>query len=242
MLCKNCNYIITGKENFCPNCASPVKAEAAPKGFEGTCEKPKEVTEHKKTDEDKKESIFAEFEQVHPEEQRASIFYEPQEKQQEKEKDKNKSYAGRIMLLLFLTCIFAAGAFAVADYFGITSTVFSFIESSAAKSEEADEGYYRHENSIKKPDVSYSPVTAYVMSGKGLTLRKGPGNTYAPVGKISDLTAVQIYGESLTEEGWVYIYCAETECYGWLDGSFIAKEQGKTEQESTTDTALLQVN
>ena len=67
------------------------------------------------------------------------------------------------------------------------------------------------------------------MSGEGLSLRKGPGKGYAPVENLNDLTAVIIYGGSNADKGWVYVYCAEKNCYGWLDGSFLAKKDAVEE-------------
>lgn len=227
MLCKNCNYILTGKENFCPNCAAPLKEKSSST----------EIKEEKSTETKEQEEIIRQ-EFIFPKkedekikaERNVQIFCEPYEKTDIQPDEKKKSYAGRIMLLLFLTCAFTVGAFAVADYFDITSSVFSFIGTASTKQEEKITDTYNHESSIVKPDVSYSAETAYVMSGSGLTLRKGPDKSYAPVARLSDLTAVQIYGGSLASESWVYVYCAEKESYGWLDGSFLAKQ----EKESTT--------
>jgi len=222
MLCKNCNYILTGKENYCPNCASPLneKASQTPKNQE-------EQQERDKQNEQviRREFIFPEKEEKGYEAQRdMRIFYEPNEPEEVKARDKKKSYGGRIMLMLFLTCAFVAGAFAVADYFGITPSVFSFFAQGTTDENTTSAADFSHENSIIKPDITYTPERAYIMSGEGLSLRKGPGKKYAPVETLSDLTAVVIYGGSVAAEGWAYVYCAEKECYGWLDGSFLARD------------------
>ena len=242
MLCKNCNYILSGKENFCPNCAEPV-AEKAPS-------KPKNQDEdHKKDRQDEPETsgkfIFPDSqENSYPLQRDVRIFYEPPEPEDAAERVKKKSYGGRIMLMLFLICAFSAGAFAVADYFNITPATLGLVASGNTDENTTAADAFSHENSIIKPDISYTPERAYVMSGEGISLRKGPGKEYAPVANLSDLTAVNIYGGCLAEKAWVYVYCAENECYGWLDGSFLAREEEQitlqVENVFSEDEALAQ--
>ena len=228
MLCKNCNYILTGKENFCPNCAAPLgekftvmkKAEAENTSAEAEAS-PVSPSE-------RKEYIFPGKENEGPSAKDVRIFYDAPERDDDKKDEKPKSYAGKILLLLFLTCFFAVSAFAVADYFDVTSTVVSLLEAASRDKEDTTENTYNHESSIIKPDISYTAVTAYVTSGSGLSLRKGPGKNYAPVETLADLTRVEIYGSSASDSQWVYVYCGEKQCYGWLDGSFLSKNQEST--------------
>ena len=228
MLCKNCNYILSGKENFCPNCASPVKAVKIPD--------PEEVKEETVPVHDEKiiskEYIFPKVKEDMPEKQpHMQIFSDALEKEETESKHK-KSYGGKIMLLLFLICLLTAASFAVIDYFDLTSSVFSFAGSEIKQEEkETSESLFNHNSSIVKPDISYTPSAAYVMSGKGLTLRKGPDNAYAPIANLSDLTEVQVYGASALQGSWVYVYCSQTECYGWLDSSFLTS--GVSVKETT---------
>lgn len=224
MLCKNCNYILTGKENYCPNCASPLTEKASQ-----TPEKKEEQKEDKHNEQViKREFIFPESDAKSYETQRdMRIFYEANEPEEVSARQKKKGYGGRIMLLLFLTCAFSAAAFAFADYFGITPSVVSSLVQGAV-STETTASAFSHESSIIKPDITYTPERAYIMSGEGLSLRKGPGKGYAPVDTLGDLTMVVIYGGSLVDAGWVYVYCAEKECYGWLDGSFLARDSSET--------------
>lgn len=222
MLCKNCNYILTGKENYCPNCATPLTEKAS--------QTPKNQEEQQEKDRHNEQVIKGEF--IFPEKEEKSyaaqrdvrIFYEPNEPEAVEQRGKRKSYGGRIMLLLFLTCAFAAGAFAIADYFNLTPSVLSVITQGVTEEKENEAADFSHESSIIKPDITYTPERAYIMSGEGLSLRKGPGKGYAPTATLSDLTAVIIYGGSLADKGWVYVYCGEKECYGWLDGSFLARD------------------
>ena len=109
------------------------------------------------------------------------------------------------------------------DYFDLTSSVFSFVSNASQVTEkETPESLFNHKNSVVKPDISYTPSSAYVMSGKGLTLRKGPDKSYAPLCNLSDLTEVRVYGAAAAENNWVYVYCSSNESYGWLDAAFIS--------------------
>ena len=227
MLCKNCNYILSGKENFCPNCASPVKTEKMAVAEEVKVEK---VPVHEENI-ISKEYIFPKVrDEENKKQPQMNIFSDASEKDEDKETKPQKSYGGKILLLLFLICIFTVSSFAVADYFDLTSSVFSFIGSGAeTKQKETSESLFNHKSSVVKPDISYAPSVAYVMSGKGLSLRKGPAKSFAPLANLSDLTEVQIYGASASEEAWVYVYCNDCESYGWLDGSFLAHDAVESE-------------
>lgn len=241
MLCKNCNYILTGKENFCPNCAAPLKDKTSEAK---ECEENKE---EKNIRQDKygteiisKKLIFPEGESKKTTEKKPVSFFMEEDDMKSKEAEiRPRSYAGKIMFLLFLTCVFIVGAFTVADYFGITASVVNLINSDA---DETTQALYNHESSIINPDFNYVPETAYVMSGKGLPLRKGPGKNYASVAELEELTAVTVYGGSFAQEEWVYVYCNEKGSYGWLDGSFLAKDENEeitTVVENVSQTGVI---
>ncbi len=227
MLCQNCSYILSGKENFCPNCGTmpygqikktekkdtEVKKESPRATVEITPEsyppyKPlTTVTQHAKSTD-----IFGEREEKHSAEEKAPEVKNP---------------VGKIFILLFITCTLAVTAFGLADYFGVTQTISGFVQTLSQKEvvkEEAVTESFSHEMSIVEPEINYSMTTAYILSGYGLTLRKGPSNSYAPLHSLTDLTKVQIFGGSIANRSWVYVYCPEKECYGWLDGSFLTSE------------------
>ena len=227
MLCHNCSYILSGKENFCPNCGTMPYGQL-------------KETENKKA-EVKKEEIhitpdsyppYTPAKPVTAAAQKVSavdIFDEPVQMQEREEREERgvKNPAGKIFILLFLTCTLAVTAFGLADYFGITKTVSAFVHSLSQKEEavtQVQAEAYRNETSIVEPDISYSETTAYILTGNGLTLRKGPSHSYAPLYNLTDLTMVQIYGGSMINRSWVYVYCPERDCYGWLDGSFLGDE------------------
>ena len=237
MLCQNCSYILSGKENFCPNCGTmpygqikktekketEVKKESTRAAVEIT---PESYPPYKPlapvTRTAKSTDIFGETEEVHSVREKAA-----DEKASEVKAADVKNPVGKIFILLFITCTLAVTAFGLADYFGVTQTVSGFVQTlsqkDAAKEEPVTESF-SHEMSIVEPEINYSMTTAYILSGYGLTLRKGPSNSYAPIHSLTDLTKVQIFGGSIANRSWVYVYCPEKECYGWLDGSFLTSE------------------
>ncbi len=223
MLCHNCSYILSGKENFCPNCGTMPYGQI-------------KETEKKKTDE-KKEEVritpdsyppYTPAKSTPPPVKSSDIFADFEESREADSKNPSpKNPVGKIFVLLFITCTLAVTAFGLADYFGITQTVSGFVQALSQKDSEKQENItepYRHEISIIEPEINYSMTTAYILSGSGLTLRKGPSNSYAPLHTLTDLTKVQIFGGSMINRSWVYVYCPEKESYGWLDGSFLGPE------------------
>ena len=223
MLCQNCSYILSGKENFCPNCGT------MPYGQIKETEK-KSAEVKKDIDIITPESYppYKPLTAVQPPAKSTDIFGEGEEKYSPEEKvSEVKNPVGKIFILLFITCTLAVTAFGLADYFGITQTVSGFVQNLSQKNgteEEAVSEVFNHGVSVVEPEINYSMTTAYILSGYGLTLRKGPSNSYAPLHSLTDLTKVQIFGGSIANRSWVYVYCPEKECYGWLDGSFLTSE------------------
>lgn len=222
MLCENCNYILTGKENFCPNCASAVRRERLSRLQETDVEK-NAIT--KKEDSSEKGFVFQKKEDdVQLKKDKMNIFYDYAQDDEQEQVVKKKSAAGKIFVLLMILCVLTVGVFAVADYFNLTSSVFGFLRTAVTDNVSTTVNF-DHQSSVLAPEINCTPCIAYVMSGKGLTLRKGPGNSYAPLKKLTELTCVEIRGESITEKTWVYVYCGEAIGYGWLDGSFLARDK-----------------
>ncbi len=234
MLCKNCGYTLSGKEKFCPECAAPLNPQ---KNYVKELEQDEKIIIPEEDKIISKEYIFPEKDKEKSKPQHNMQIFADEPEKIPSVPAKEKNYGGRILLLLFLICVFAAATFAVADYFDLTRAVFNLTRSVEAG--ETVSGTYDHENSVIKPDKSLLPSTAYVTSGKGITLRKGPGKGYAALITLEELAQVQLCGESLTEEGWVYLYCAEEKIYGWADAAFITDsdlDQKNTTAAETTAT------
>ncbi len=232
MNCKNCNYILTGKENFCPNCGTIPESASTPfpkikeireaPQKKPSAEKPKTLNEilfFDPTDDKNdapEEKYFPETEAV----QENFPIPVPEIKE--------KNPIGKIFLLLFICCTLAVSAFGLADYFGILPRFKAYISTFSQKKpvtyESTTTTAFSHSNTVVQPDTNCDMKTAYVFSGSGLPLRKGPSNSYAPLYNLTDLTMVQIFGSSLSCPEWIYVYCPEKDTYGWLNGSFVCSD------------------
>lgn len=249
MLCRKCNYILTGKENFCPNCGTMPLDAAPPYPTVKKLDSPPKSEGEKTATEQKKvsDSLFSEDNQSFTAPSNMKIFNidnddeEHEELSPKMKKDENKRGAvGKIFLLLFICCVLAVTAFGLADYFGITPRISRLVNglvSDGSANQESTVGAFSHDSTVVEPEINYRMKTAYVFSGKGLSLRKGPSNSFAPLHNLTDLTQVKIFGASIANPNWVYVYCPEKECYGWLDGGFLCGEelaQERLARESTS--------
>ena len=229
MLCKNCNYILTGKENFCPNCGEALEDRAMLfAGRKDKREKQMEKEDGPKVPVSLEGMIFDESE---PLETVAESLEEKTQVTETTEKNGKKSRkgttAGKILVLIILCCTLAVTAFGLADYFGIRPELAGLVNSFSVKKQTTQGNVQRdfiHGDTIVAPDREYRDQTAYVFSGEGLILRKGPANSFAPLHSLTDLTQVSILGGSLASPEWVYVYCAEKDSYGWVDGSFLCSD------------------
>lgn len=233
MNCKNCNYILTGKENFCPNCGTIPESTASP------FPKIKEIYEIPKANpipekpKSLNEILFFESEEEKAEvpanrTPRESDFINNDYPERTAE-IKSKKAVGKIFLLLFICCALAVSAFGLADYFGITPRLKNHISTFSQSQPSATQATvtttaFSHGDTVIHPDTNCPMETAYIFSGTGLTLRKGPANSYAPLYSLTDLTMVQIFGSSLANPEWIYVYCPEKDSYGWLNGSFVCSD------------------
>ena len=129
MICKNCNYILTGKENFCPNCGTVPEAVASPfpKPRESHSQPAENIIPEIKPPRSLNELIFNEnITPSSPSAPELKVYnLDSDEENEETEYDKSsitkakKSAVGRIFVLLFICCTLAITAFGLADYFGI---------------------------------------------------------------------------------------------------------------------------
>lgn len=230
MLCRNCNHILTGNENFCPNCGAPPLPPEAKKEVPKeklTTYDPQNIFENEKPPVEKPEP---EKERVTKPPRQSSVFTlesidddrddlacKPRKKAQ-------KNGGAKILLLIFTLCIISAAAFLFADYFQLTPAISSFFKQSALHSDgnvSSDAQTFNRASGIVDPEINYAMSTAFVSPLKGLAMRKGPADSYAPVCILPNSAQVQIFGGSLTQENWVYVYCPLKECYGWINSSFL---------------------
>ncbi len=236
MLCKNCSYILTGKENFCPNCGNALERQ----GFSSVLPKEKKESINEKAKKPAEAPMSLDNMIFPPEKpyekmpssgvKRVNIDsddFPSDEEEDNKGKSKKDNSAGKIFALILVCCTLAVTAFGLADYFGIAPGIAGVLSTFSFKRNVSDGNVskaFSHSDTVVAPDVEYEPETAYVFSGDGLTMRKGPSNSFAPIHSLTDLTQVSILGASLSCEGWVYVYCGEKDSYGWLDGGFLCSD------------------
>ncbi len=219
MLCRNCNYILSGTEDFCPHCGQATKTQET------------EITEEN-------ESIPLKAKRPLGTDKGSSIFdIEPAENEEEtpkKSKGKNKAAVTLVSMMVFILIIIAV--FTAAEYFDLAPAISSFISKQVTTTDETKdtpttEGELEGTEGMLPPEINYKPVTCTVTSQKPLPLRKGPGDTYAPICTVPYGTRLQITGGCNENNIWVYVYIPSEDAYGWLSASFLASE---TSLESTT--------
>jgi hypothetical protein len=223
MTCRNCNNTLSGTEDFCPYCGAAQKTseiKAAP-----TVEKIETPTVN--------ESSIFQSEPVY-------IYSEAP-----KEKKDTKTKLAITLVSLFLLTIMTIGGLTIAGYFNLApafSSLFSTTSSQTESTLQTTEVSVEFNSAIGLvyPDINLKSTLCTVTSEKGLAVRKGPDNSYAPLGILSDGTDIRVTGKSLNNDLWVYIYVPSADIFGWVSASYISessliKEPYVSVQTSTTE-------
>lgn len=227
MICRSCNYILTGSELFCPHCATPVskKADEAdtaslpPPIF--TSDKPRDTDEIKQPS----NRIFMSTDQTDTEEEIP------------------KSKKSFVLVSLTLLLVFLCGcAFFLAKKLDIAPVLSSLAPETTqtapsaedtalvtTKFSELDENY-----GLLPADISYKPTNCFVSSASSLPLKKGPDDTYAQITTIKVGQQLQIIGGSLLTDKWLYIYHPEEDLYGWAKAAFLSSADSLEEADEET--------
>ena len=214
MLCRNCNNKLSGEEDFCPHCGVPQKLTDILSSSD------KNAPEVKNQNQDS--PIF----QTEP----VCIYTDPP-------KESKRSKAPFIFISVFIITLLIIGTLTVAEYFQLTpafSDLFQTKESTAPDSDNltVSQEYDRSLGTIA-PDVNFKSVLCTVSSEKGLTLRKGPDNSYAALEHIPFDTALQVIGKMLQNDLWGYVYIPSLDLYGWLLCSYITEYSSISKPETT---------
>lgn len=226
MICKNCNYILSGKESFCPDCGTP-------------CVKEKEYSKEPETP----SVIFS------PEKESSSpIFSDEPPRHLAPERKEKKSRAG--IYLAAVLCLVIIGTLAISlsglvDFTPAFAALFPAGEEETTSDETVKLSEYDPLADIVSPNVNYKTTIAYITADKGQALRKGPDNNYGQLSLLSSGTIVHISGTSNVSSEWVYVYVPEEDIYGWLSGAYLTtsleemteQEESIDEEEDTTETA-----
>ncbi len=220
MLCRNCNHILSGEEDFCPHCGVPQKLTDV---SSSTTEKDKEedYTTHK----EQKSSIF----QSEP----VYIYTDPP-----KEKERKKTKAAIAFVSLFIVTLLIIGVLTLGEYFQLTPAFSDLFQAGTSQADTSSPEVLvseEYDNSLGTvvPDINFKSTLCTVMSEKGLTLRKGPDNTYAAIDTVPYGTRLQVIGKSLSNDLWGYVYIPSLDLYGWLLCSYLTESSELIEPETT---------
>lgn len=218
MNCRNCNFELSGSEDYCPRCGVPLKLNEDETKESADIPPEKELPDLKPG---AKSTIF-DSEPIY-------IYSSQEAPQKPQKKEKKASGITTAFIVLFVLCVFGAGAFVAAEYLGIVPAVsFDFRGSTTEYQSTGSTQYpvsYNDSDGIVPPDVSYKPSLCFVCTQSGLSLRKGPDDTYAQTDLLSHGVQVQIIGGSITNKDRVYVYVPDSDSYGWLCSSFLTANQ-----------------
>ena len=226
MICRNCNYILTGNEQFCPHCATPVTKKDTD---DSAALPPPIFSSDKHRDND---------EINHPSNK---IFHSPEHADEE---DTPKSKKGAVLISLTLLLVFLCGcAVFLAEKLDISPVISSLISDSTkddvTQSEEAlittrlselDDNY-----GVVPADISYKPRGCFIGSSSSVPMRKGPDDAYAQITTLKVGQALQIIGGSMLTDKWLYIYHPEADCYGWVKAAFLSSADSLEESSEQGD-------
>lgn len=212
MICKNCNYILSGSESFCPDCGTPCVKETQYRNEQT----PPQV-------------IFSPEKDVP-----SSVFTQeaPPEVSTKKEK---KSRAGLYLVIVLCAVILGTVAVSVTDMLDFTPAIASLFSFSEEETTEkvASTAEYDPVSGIVSPAVSYRTSVGYISGETGQALRKGPDNSYGQIELLSVGTVVHIVGSESIGSEWVYVYIPETDSYGWLSSAYISSSLGDIDEEES---------
>lgn len=225
MLCRNCNHILSGEEDFCPHCGVPQKLTDV---SISTKEKSQEEKEEKDKHKEQNSSIF----QSEP----VYIYTDPP-----KEKENGKSKGVIAFISLFVVTVLIIGIVTLGEYFQLTPVFSSLFHTQESTTEPLSlettaSSEYDSSLGLIPPDINFKSTLCTVMSEKGLTLRKGPDNTYAEIASVTFGTRLQLIGKSLQNDLWGYVYIPSLDLYGWLLCSYLTEYSELNTTEITEQT------
>lgn len=209
MICKNCNYILSGKESFCPDCGTP-------------CEKDRAYQREQNTP----QVIFS------PEKEPSSPIF-ASDVPPVPEHTEKKSRAGLYLIIVLCTVILGTVAVSVTDMVDFTPVIASLLSfSEETTTEEATSpSEYDLLSGIIPPAVNYRTSIAYISGETGQALKKGPDNSYGQIDVLTVGTIIHIVGGEKEKSEWVYVYSPEKDIYGWLSSSYISSSLNIISQE-----------
>ncbi len=214
MLCRNCNYILSGEEAFCPHCGQAVK------------------TQEREKEENEKNDVSLHVTELPSPKKKSSIFdvESIESSDSEAEKPESRKSKGAVAVIsLFVLILVAVAVFTSLEYFDLMPAIASFLSEKPSSpgntsAVSTTSSQLSGSEGMISPEINYKPTLHTVTSQKPLPLRKGPGDTYAPIDYIPHGTRLQIIGGSLSSDNWVYVYIPSEDIYGWLNASYLMQD------------------
>ena len=223
MICRNCNYILSGSEQFCPHCGAslPVNTKEAHEQVH-KASPPDIFTSEKSrdTDEIKQPSnrIFLPADETPGEYETSSSG-----------KGKKATVIVSLCLLLVFLCTAAFFITQKLDISPVLSALAPTEELTTSAPATTQTAILPENFGIIAPDISYKPLNCYLTSKVAIPLKKGPDDVYATVARINAGEQLQIIGGCLLDEQWMYIYYPTKNCYGWIESAFLTPVQNLEE-------------
>lgn len=212
MICKNCNYILSGSESFCPDCGTPCEKDRSYQ---------KEQNAHQVIFSPEKETSSPIFASEPP------AQFEPREK---------KSRAGLYLVVVLCAVILGTVAVSVTDMVDLTPVIadlFSLPEEENTTEKATVVSEYDHLSGLVSPAVSYKTTVGFISGETGQALRKGPDNSFGQIDILSVGSEIHIVGSEKKDSDWVYVYVPEEDVYGWLSSSYISSSLSDIDEDES---------
>lgn len=222
MICRNCNYILNGNEQFCPHCGFSLNNAA------DTAKPPSIFTSEKSRDDDEIKQPAN------------RIFLSPDENLPYEENTKKGKKAAVLISLSLLLVLLCSCAVFLSKKLDISPVISSLLPSeSTTKQEETTKalvsavtGKLEENFGILEPEILYKPINCHIATNTIIPVRKGPGDYYGQSTVIDAGQQVQVVGGDVAQKDWVYIFIPSADCYGWIKGAYLT--QSDALEESTT--------
>ena len=234
MICRNCNYILGGNEQFCPHCgfSTSMSAQTDP----DTTKPPSIFSAEKEIDDETKQTANKIFLSADD----SNIYEEPIKKG----KKTAVIIALSLLLLVLCTC-----AFFISRKLDIAPALSALLpgESTTQQAPTTTEalvsavtGSLEESFGVIAPEILYKPVNCHIVSNTIIPIRKGPGDFYGQTTVIDAGQQVQIIGGDVAQKDWAYIFIPSIDCYGWIKGAYLTQSDSLDEittliQEQTAE-------
>ncbi len=223
MICRNCNYILSGSEQFCPNCGNSLQQSTDNTPNSSQALKPPIFTSEKIWNENEVNN------------NQNKIFMQSDEPDYPETKSGKGKKTVVILSLLILLAVLCSTAFFMFEKIDISPVISAIIPSKESQSETQQStipalvttatSQVNKNFGVISPEIIYKPVNCYISGNAPLQLKKGPDNAYGLVVNLTVGQQVQIIGGSVLSNDWYYVYLPAEDCYGWINGAYLSESE-----------------